>query len=807
MCLTHFRRLCSGSFCRVLALLWLVSGYLTGGVNSAAAQPAAGSDKGSASQATHPDDLVGVVLNESGAPAPLATVTAAGIFVSPPRRITVVTDDQGRFRISLPKTSGYVSYGLAVRWRNQGCDLTRLPDANGKDVGIKGQLLPPCTIRLRTEGRLRGRLLQGEDDRPISGGRLFLDTGEVLTTDTQGVFDVAGLPMKDHSAICVVPGRARSYVLFDTSKRPEAELNVRLQRGATAKGRVLNEEGQPIDGAYVQYSVSGTALALNGFDEPCRADGSFEFCVSPRRLFYYLTAYAPGYESFDFKIQPTSAADVFDQQIRLKKRPVPTAAATATTAAKEAPAAKPEEPTGVLPRKVVTGVVRGDNGAPVKGARVRWGRYPYDQSVPDVLSDAEGKYQLKNVPQSAGALLFIASEYAPQFVPVAATNEQADVDLTRGLVLQGVVKGSSGAPVAGVQVVPVTHCFETGLSNLIWLTEIGTSTNEKGEFRIAAVPTTGVMFDFLKEGYSEQRGVGLQLDKSQNEITLSAGGAADGIVVDDKGQPVRDFRIRVHFPRNRTREEPVGGYFAGFSSLGITFTRDDGQFVFTDLGAGTWMRLIVTAPGIGQGVIDRVQAVPFDQLTSPPKLTIKLKPFVPISVKVVSAVTDQPVANAVVGLIEDELKGTGAFRWGDDDLSLTRVRTNSLGEARFDEPGADDGTLVVSAPGFAGQRLNWNETERDFKIVLQPGCTLSAQVRLKGKPLAEGYVHLYTKDREGFGSSFVEFPGQFKFDGLPAGPYDLTIYDRNGDKLHSREVTVTTSELRLEPIDVTTEQK
>ena len=127
--------------------------------------------------------LTGAVLNDKGQPAAGATIIAAAIFHSPPLRRTAMADQNGAFQIDLPPQSGSQRYMLAVRWQGQGINLTDALDANGEATGIRGQILPSQTIRLRPGGKFHGRLLQAENDAPIAGAQLFLDTGEVLTTE------------------------------------------------------------------------------------------------------------------------------------------------------------------------------------------------------------------------------------------------------------------------------------------------------------------------------------------------------------------------------------------------------------------------------------------------------------------------------------------------------------------------------------------------------------------------------------------------------------------------------------------------
>ena len=178
-----------------------------------------------------------------------AKICVATVFHHPPLRTNVTADEHGAFRIELIKER---QYRLAVRWQTEGVDLTEGVDSKGEPVQLSGQKLPPQVVRLRPGGTLQGKLLRTEDDGPIAGARLFLDTGEILTTDQQGVFTVSGLPMKDHSLIPVAKGRVRQYVLFDTTLRTDAELELRLPRSALSKAASPTNREGPILGAYLR---------------------------------------------------------------------------------------------------------------------------------------------------------------------------------------------------------------------------------------------------------------------------------------------------------------------------------------------------------------------------------------------------------------------------------------------------------------------------------------------------------------------------------------------------------------------------
>jgi hypothetical protein len=739
----------------------------------------------------------GVVFREDGEPAAGAVVGAAAVFHSPPRRISTRANERGVFRLDLPPMQNSARYLLAVRWQSQGSEVWDAIGDDGKAVAIQGRKLPLQVIRLRSAGRLRGKVLEAETGAPVPAARLFFDTGELISTNEQGGFEIVGLAMKDHSVIPVAAGRLRPYVLFDTTNQPEAELELRLPKGAIVRGRVMDEAGQPVKDAYLHRASSGTALTLNGWDELCKADGTFEYSgLSPQRLFYGLTVTAPGYESQAVKGEIKTTDDVITHDVRLKKAQV--------TAPSEKPEASAiaEQPAAVeLPRRKITGTVHGD-GQTIRGASVRWARSIWDDSVRPTTSGDSGDFALDRVPDGKGAVLVIAAGFAPQFATVGEGDGKIDVALSKGSTVRGVVRSSSGKPVVGARVVPLTHCLDTGICNPIWFDERAKKTDERGEFELVALPSVGILFDVLKQGFSDQRNLALKHDGSLNEVVLSAGGAVSGLVIDEQKKPVRNFKIRIMIPRNLAKGEKAGGYYAGFDWYGITFTRDDGTFVFTGVPANAWMRLIVSSPGVGCGIVDRAQSEPLDALPDPKKLTIQLDPFRPLTVQVRESASGKPIADSAVGLIEDGLFEKGGFNWGYHGLWNSRACSDRDGLADFKEPACEDGTVIVSGPGFARQRIAWTDHSPCIAVSLVADARLEGVIRLDGKPVREGYASLRSATNDSYSVNLRETSGMFMFDRLPAGDYDLNISGANGKSLNQTKLMLTSGATVKKEIDL-----
>lgn len=738
--------------------------------------------------------LEGVVTNSAGHPAADAKVTAAGMFRMPPLRLTTQTDAAGRFRLDLPPVFGSERYTIAVRWRNEGADKTEGFDDAGKSVEFQGQALPIQSIQLQPGGTLTGTLRQAEDDAPIAGAQLFLDTGEVLTTDGAGQFQVSGLAMRDHSLIPVAPGRVREYVLFDTSLTPNATLDIRLPRGAVLRGRVVDETGNPIAGAFMTRLSSGMSLTLNGWDQLAADDGSYEYGgLSAERLFYNLVVEAPGFKVHEVNTEVDDPTAVIARDLVLIRKPVaPTQESQPEEPADSEPADSVPPHAAELSRRTLHGTIRSAFGEPVAAAHIRWGSFLWSGHQQEATSDPLGAYKLENVPSGNGAILVVADGYAPQFVPAREGVEKLDVALAPGVTLRGRVVNAAGKPVGGVHVAPQIRCLDTGFCNPIWLAERSTRTSDQGTFQLSHV-APGTTFDFLKDGYSEQRDVMLK-PGTENDIRLVSGGALHGRVLAASGEPVTDFKVRLMIPREHKPEEQVGGYYAGYDWYGVRFTRPDGRFVISDVPAATLMRLVVTSPEHGVAIVDRAVSSTLDDLQEANDVTLRLARFRALNVNVTAAATGKPVPGALVTLLEDEVsRGQGSFTWNYDDLWASRTRADSAGSAHFARPACEDGTVIVRAPGFARQRLDWTGENHELAVTLNPGAAISGEVRVGDSLLSEGYVRLQTHQQDFIAVDLSETDGTFAFAELPLGECTLTV-STDTSELHQQKLNLVAGE-------------
>ena len=339
----------------------------------------------------------GTVVDREGKPAAGAKVWAGKLgFMEPLDMREATADGAGAFVLEAGDGTWAVFALRGDEGGRAGWDsLAEIKD--GKDPA-------PVTIRLGPPSKLRGRLLDAETGEPITGGRFALNDARRLDLDAQGRFEARGLEMTNHEAYPVCPGYERRRILFDTTGRPDAKLELKLPRAGKVVGRVVDRDGKPIAGATVGLRTSGSIFSGSALWERCSDDGRFSYDGKPLGRTGRLSARAPGYQ--DQEREDVVALDPSTPtEFNFTLRPDP------TKLAKEAKAAPATD------RRVVSGSVVGPGGKPVASATVRWGLLVSSDSVPETKTDDAGKFRLEGVPASANVLSVMAKGLAARAFP------------------------------------------------------------------------------------------------------------------------------------------------------------------------------------------------------------------------------------------------------------------------------------------------------------------------------------------------------------------------------------------------------
>jgi beta-lactamase regulating signal transducer with metallopeptidase domain len=733
--------------------------------------------------------LSGTILAEDDSPAAGATVWAARFTSSPLVRRETVADAQGRYTLDLDPGSWYV-------WARRGTQGGQGAEGRGATANIvAGKPTEAVTIRLEERGKFYGRLLEAETGKPISGGKLFLDAGLVLTTDADGRFEVGGLSREGHEAFVVAPGRRRMRVLFNTTARADTGLDVPVPRGAKIVGRVTDLDGKPIAGAYVGHSTSGSYFSTNGLYTACDAEGRFVYDGCTPDQATRLNAGAPGYIEDDREgIIGSPDGKPLELDFRLRPK-------LADLKPGIPPVQRPPEDET---RRIVSGVVRGPDKKPVEGVRVRWGFQPFSDAI-EAQTDAEGRFRL-TVPAKENLLAVLPRDFTPQFPRVAANGDQTvEITLQEGHTTRGCVLDENDRAIKNVLVMTVIRSPEPRIANPYWLTEAAVHTDAEGKFALKGVPD-GARFDLTKPGMSEIRNRELTLDGADNtlNVRLYYGGAINGRVVDQDGKPIRSFRVLVNFPREKKPGDVSGGFFAGYTGIGVRFTSDDGGFVLTGVGAGSVNRITAIADGYGQAVIDRVTAVALNHLADAKPVTLRVGAPVALRVRAVTA-GGKPIAGARVTLIDGDPGLDGKIDWGYPRWEDTvRGRTDADGWADFPALSFGDATLLVEAPGYARHKEGWRDGKKELTVTLPAEAVLAGEVHdAAGAPVKDVSVTLDSGGDHIYVSVGPDAKGRFRIAELPAGPWNVTIRDADGlTTLYKTEATLKAGEVKELNIEV-----
>jgi protocatechuate 3,4-dioxygenase beta subunit len=700
----------------------------------------------------------GAVVDREGKPAAGAHVRVAKLgFMEPLQVHEGAADGSGAFDVEVP-AGDWVVYAL------RGDEGGRADWDSIAKVG-DGKEPKPVTIRLWPPSKLRGRLLDAETGEPITKGQFALNDARRVEVDAQGRFEARGLEMTNHEAYPLCPGYERRRILFDTTGRPDAELELKLPRAGKVVGRVTDLAGKPVAGASVGLRTSGSIFSGSALWETCSDDGRFVYDGRPLGRTGRLSARAPGYQDQEREdvvaIDPSTPAE-----FNFTLRPEPAKGALGRIVGR------------AIGRRTVSGTVVGPGGKPVAATVVRWGLQTSSDSVPETKTDEKGAFRLEGVPDEENVLSVMAKGLAPGFPNIVARgDQQVKVELKAGATIRGRVVDDGGNPIEGVRVIAQVNNPRPNWMGFVYLDELQAKTDRDGRFILEGMPE-GVKCDVVVERWSAVRQRALSpADESKNVITLLGDGAIRGRVVDPTGKPVRNFRIQVGIPKAFKPGDPAGGYFAGYSGTGLSFTRDDGEFTISGLTAGHLHRLTVIADGFGVADVDRVESQSINRLKPAGDLTIALQS--PYDLRVfVYREGGKPLEGARVTVIQSEGQG-GGFHWGYSESSWddsVTARASAEGWAEFPFLAFGKGTVVVRAKGYSRAKLDWAKEEEEFKVFLQPESRLAGTVLDEaGHPVPGAKATLSWGSGEMMNVPIDAKDGRYSADGLAPGKYILAV--------------------------------
>jgi beta-lactamase regulating signal transducer with metallopeptidase domain/uncharacterized GH25 family protein len=298
-----------------------------------------------------------------------------------------------------------------------------------------------------------------------------------------------------------------------------ATYTLKMEKGTTIRGRVINDSGAAVSGAHVfvqlthQNPTDSHEEVYEAFKEIRNApDGIWQFNSAPSQMDHaFIGAWDDRYATEGFfpmkDVTPLSSLRDGTETIVLHD--------------------------GVQ----LEGVVRGINAAPLAGAAVTLGDgIAGNNATPAHITDGAGHFSYIIKPNTTVYLTVKADGYAPDLksIDVSSTKTIADFQLTPGKRLQGKVLGEDGKPVTNAHV-------EMDTWRACQTLDVDLKTDANGQFSWDHAPPDLITANVRAVGYRNKSGIVISVD-SPNIIKMIWPRRIRGTVTDSAtGAPVKKF--------------------------------------------------------------------------------------------------------------------------------------------------------------------------------------------------------------------------------------------------------------------------
>jgi len=610
-------------------------------------------------------------------------------------------------------------------------------------------------------------VIEAETGQPVSGAEIFVNGIKRGETDADGACFVDDVS----EGRCVVAafreGFARGMKVVTLERGKQSEVEILLKPGGVLMGVVLSETGETVPDASVRLQ------------DP----------TQPRQTIRHVLTDINGIFSFDgLELERPYELTVIHGDF-VKK---------VVTDLKVPADRRSLQVEVILDRgALLRGRITDAQGKPIEGAKVSLmmqGRYAFTAQ--------DGVYVLDRLETGTGIVLVSAKGYRPEKrqIVIQDGENKEDFTLDKGHRIVGRVLGEDGKPLKDVRIYAYSRTLGTVED---------TVTGADGVFALTSLPKESVMLRFVAEGYSDPLLPPVTVDGKPLTVVMEKTGHILGKVVNENGEPVKSFVLRLRPGKHRAGER-VAQLARVAGQLKVD--NEQGLFEIKGLTVGAPYRLYVFAGDYAVKEIERVVATRQDD---PTRITVRLDRGVSFSGRVVDANTGEPISGAEVMVLE---KGLAFLRAGFARAPISYARTavtGANGEFEIQHISRGYHTVTIKHKDYAGltiSRANFGSGEamsdRARRILRGtayplpppgPEGVCNAIIKLKkggtlvgyclnrdGKPLP-GIKLVIT----GIGvSAITDDNGYFELKNLPEGKHTLNLYDRRADTLLSRWISM-----------------
>ncbi len=743
--------------------LW---GAAPGYLNSAAQLGSEGS--GPAIELRPTIQLSGVVIDEAGNPISGAEVGASVDMAAGGRRTweasawltPAVTDPAGRFTLS--RLDAGVAY--MVRAAHPGFAPTELPLANPRTEARNG-------LELVLEA---GRTLVGsvvdQGGLSIAGARVevkktvnpnnvrrymlerSLGSKEPIAsfTDEEGRFAVSDLPAGLFEVEISASGHASEELGILEITETTAELDVgevALGPGFTIEGRVTDRNGSPLEGAKVFASdgVQNARIFVSRIESE-----SPPAMVTDVNGFFSVVDRAEG-DKVDLRVEMTGYAENTVRGVTAPTyQPVSIELERAST---------------------VRGVVVDAGGAGIADAVVSvqvtrtMGLASSSMSNARASSDGDGRFVIENVNPGELELQVRAEGYVQARIDSLTVEPGRDLDgvravLERGATVSGRIRGPSGRPVSGAQVLSME-----GRSGFRQTFHGAATSDGEGRYRLDGIPPGSRAITVNHDNHKQMNRT-IEVEPGDNvfDISLEGGVTFSGRVVDTAGSPIATADLSLH---------ATSYNFLG-NSQGITDS--EGQFSLDGLGEGIYS-LQVTKEGFASSSLENIEIGPAG-----------------LSGYEVRLETGAAIVGRILGL-ESERVGDVQIYAARPPRGFSPGRANRDGTYRIEDLAPGDYSVVaqlgasgLTASGHTTVSTGVPETVLDLEF--EQGLTLTGVVLRRAEPVTGAPVTVSGVDIGASSGGMTDSEGRFEVSGLKPGRYHLSVQNYQTGLNHQEEIEV-----------------
>ncbi|HUL75693.1 MAG TPA: carboxypeptidase-like regulatory domain-containing protein, partial [Vicinamibacteria bacterium] len=688
-----------------------------------------------------------------------------------------------------------------TRWVEARADGTFLVEGAPREAGAavadggdRGRVSQPLTtgtgealtLVLAPTATLAGRVVDADGGKPLAGIRLLAraegEAAFLARSGADGRYAIRGLPPRTYR-LSAEDERFVPWSRPVTVAAGQAETrDLPLARGATLAGRVVDEQGAPIEGARVQVTRGGEN-AIQAFMRSMEGEGA----VRTGRDGSFRAGRLAAGEGQRLDVRHDEYEERAIGGISL------TAGATRSGF------------TVVLRRGLsVRGVVKDEEGRPLAGAAVtlsgsrtlRAGRGGVQMSFIGPGNQVrretgpDGRFEFRGLKSSdytvaARRAGFAGATVDPVKVGETRAAEPLDLVLRPGVTVSGFLRDKTGSGASGWSVSARAAGQEGGMPLGPGAIRTEEPTGPDGSFLLEGL-SAGEAYDLQVMGPSGlgPRKAGVVAPAEGVELTVTGAGQVRGRVVEaESGRAIPDFQLRYQPDaqggmRFMMRMGPGRGRGPYEKQ---PFHAEDGTFVLEDVPAGRWM-VEAFAAGYQSG---SASGVTVGEGEAAEGVEVRLSKGGAITGKVLESRTGRPILDAGV---RAELSGGGpgmamirmGGEGGDNEASTDA-------EGRYEIAGLAPGTWTVTA-----SHPDWSEATTSVEVKDAPaaadirlgrGGSIAGTVLAGGRPVAGAQVALSPAGDSGFrpGAGFSggdqsvlsDEGGRFRFDRLHPGRYTL----------------------------------